>query len=99
MVTCEGETYLLSYNPLPSQNPRSPGTSPLGLTPLNRKNLPIEVTLGRIGSSYASLPFHIYLLSYCKPCDNKTQVIIREEMFHKFSALDVTNMGTMQEVV
>jgi hypothetical protein len=28
-----------------------------------------------------------------------TQVIIREEMFQKFSASDVTNMGTMQEIV
>jgi hypothetical protein len=39
----------LSYNPLP-QNPRSTGTSPLELSSLNRKNLPIEVTLGGIGS-------------------------------------------------
>jgi hypothetical protein len=29
---------------------------------------------------------------------HQTQVIIREEMFHKFSASDVTNMGTMQEI-
>jgi hypothetical protein len=55
VVTCEGGNLSLSYYPLPSQNPRSPGTSPLGLTTLNRKNHPIEVTLGGIGSSYASL--------------------------------------------
>jgi hypothetical protein len=30
---------------------------------------------------------------------HQTQVIIREEMFKKFNALDVTNMGTMQEIV
>jgi hypothetical protein len=36
---------LLSHKPLPTQNPRSPRTSPLGLTSLNRKNLPIEVTV------------------------------------------------------
>jgi hypothetical protein len=50
-----GGIYLYYYYPLPSQNPRSLGTSPLGLTSLNRKNHPIEVTLGGIGSSYASL--------------------------------------------
>jgi hypothetical protein len=46
VVTCEGEYYHLAFlSLLPSQNPRSPGTSPLGLTSLNRKNLPIEVTV------------------------------------------------------
>jgi hypothetical protein len=30
---------------------------------------------------------------------HQTQVKIREEMFQKFSASDVTNMGTMQEIV
>jgi hypothetical protein len=30
---------------------------------------------------------------------HQPQVIIREEMFQKFSASDVTNMGTMQEIV
>jgi hypothetical protein len=30
---------------------------------------------------------------------HQTQVIIREEMFQKFSASNVTNMGTMQEIV
>jgi hypothetical protein len=30
---------------------------------------------------------------------HQTQVIIKEEMFQKFSALDVTNMDTMQETV
>jgi hypothetical protein len=30
---------------------------------------------------------------------HRTQVIIKEEMFHKFSASDVTNMDTMQETV
>jgi hypothetical protein len=30
---------------------------------------------------------------------HQTQVIIKEEMFQKFSAADVTNMDTMQETV
>jgi hypothetical protein len=61
----------LSYNPLPSQNPRSPGTSPLGLTTLNRKNHPIVVTLGGIGSSYASLTLQSLAFYPCyKLCDN-----------------------------
>jgi hypothetical protein len=30
---------------------------------------------------------------------HQTQVIIKEDMFHKFSASDVTNMDTMQETV
>jgi hypothetical protein len=30
---------------------------------------------------------------------HQTQVKIKEEMFQKFSASDVTNMGTMQEIV
>ena len=63
VVTCEGGNLSLSYNPLPSQNPRSPGMCPLCLTTLNKKNHPIEVTLGGIGSSYASFtilhPFFI----------------------------------------
>ena len=63
VVTCEGGNLYLSYNPSPSQNPRSSGTSPLGLTSLNRNNHPIEVTLGGIGSSYASLPLYIVPLS------------------------------------
>jgi hypothetical protein len=72
VVTCEGGgIYLFSYNPLPSQNLRSPGTSPLGLTSLNRKNLPIEVTLGGIGSSCTSLTLHIYLYRNYKLCDNR----------------------------
>jgi hypothetical protein len=57
VVTCEGGNLSLSHNPLPLQNPRSPWTSPLGLTTLKRKNHPIVVTLGGIGSCYASLIF------------------------------------------
>jgi hypothetical protein len=67
-----GKTYLHPINLLPLQNPRSPGTSPLGLTSLKRKNLPIVVTLGGIGSCYASLAFYLiaFTPSY-KLCDNK----------------------------
>ena len=55
VVTCEGGNLSLSYYPLPSQNHGSSRTSPLGLTTLKRKNHPIKVTLGGIGSNYASL--------------------------------------------
>jgi hypothetical protein len=70
VVTCEGGIYLLSYNPLPSQNPRSPGTSPLGLTSLNRKNHPIEVTLGGIGSVTPVCLFTSTFYPNYKLCDN-----------------------------
>jgi hypothetical protein len=52
-----GGTYPCHFILLPPQNPRSPGTSPLGLTSLKRKNHPVVVTLGGIGSCYASLAF------------------------------------------
>jgi hypothetical protein len=68
MVTCEGRNLSLSYNPFPFSKPRSPWTSPLGLTSLNRKNHPIEVTLGGIGSSYASLPLHLYPFIHTTNC-------------------------------
>jgi hypothetical protein len=55
VVTLEGGNLSLSSNPSPSQNPKSSGTSPLGFTSLKRKNHSIEVTLGGIGSCYASL--------------------------------------------
>jgi hypothetical protein len=88
VVTCEGGIYLLALKPLPSQNPRSPGTSPLGLTSLNRKNHPIEVTLGGIGSSYASLnSFHLSTFLNYKLCDNtkaaSTAVYIQNKCPHK----------------
>jgi hypothetical protein len=71
VVTCEGGIITLSCNPLPSQNPRSLGTSPLGLTTLNRKNHPIVVTLGGIGSCYASLTLQSIAFYPCyKRCDN-----------------------------
>jgi hypothetical protein len=71
VVTCEGGITTLSCNPLPSQNPRSSGTSPLGLTSLNRKNHPIVVTLGGNGSYYASLTFKPQAFYPCyKLCDN-----------------------------
>jgi hypothetical protein len=71
VVTCEGGNLYLSYYPLPSQNPRSPGKSPLGLATLNRKNHPIEVTLGRIGSSYTNFSFQsLTFYPYYKLCDN-----------------------------
>jgi hypothetical protein len=53
---------------LPPQNHRSPGTSPLGLTSLKRKNLPIVVTLGGIGSCYASLAFNLIALFLATNC-------------------------------
>jgi hypothetical protein len=46
----------------------SPGTSPLGLTSLKRKNLPIMVTLGGIGSRYASLAFNLIALFLATNC-------------------------------
>jgi hypothetical protein len=74
MVTCEGAIYLLALNPLPSQNPRSPGTSPLGLTSLNRNNLPIEVTLGGIGSVTLVCLFTSFFYPNYKLCDNKPKI-------------------------
>jgi hypothetical protein len=67
--------YLLAFNPLPSQNPRSPGTSPLGLTSLNRKNLPIEVTLGGIGSVTLVYLFTSVFYPNYKLCDNNNLVM------------------------
>ena len=72
VVTCEGGIYLLALNPLPSQNPGSLGTSPLGLTSVNRKNLPIEVTLGGIGSVTPVCLFTSAFYPNYKLCDNKT---------------------------
>jgi hypothetical protein len=72
VVTCEGgKPYLYLLSLLPFQNPRSLGTSPLGLTSLKRKNHPIVVTLGGIGSCYASLTFYLitFYPSY-KLCEN-----------------------------
>ena len=70
-VICERGNLSLSYYLLPFQNPRSQGTSPLGLASLKRKNLPIVVTLGVIGSCYANLAFYLiaFTPSY-KLCDN-----------------------------
>jgi hypothetical protein len=68
VVTCEGGETTLSCNPLPSQNLRSLGTSPLGLTTLKRKNHSIVVTLGGTGSCYASLtlqPLAFFLATNC----------------------------------
>jgi hypothetical protein len=50
--------------------------SHLGLTSLKRKNLPIVVTLGGIGSCYASLAFYLIAFnpSY-KLCNNKSKLI------------------------
>jgi hypothetical protein len=55
-------------------NPRLPGTSPLGVASLKRKNLPIVVTLGGIGSCYDSLA--LYLIAFTpsyKLCDNRSE--------------------------
>jgi hypothetical protein len=76
VVTCEGGITTLSYNPFPSQNPRSPGMSPLGLTTLNRKNHPIVVTLGGIGSCYTSLAFNPQAFYPCyKLCNNSVNLL------------------------
>jgi hypothetical protein len=63
---------------LPLQNPRSQGTSPLGLTSLKRNNHPIVVTLGGIGSCYARLALSLiaFYPSY-KLCDNKREKVNR----------------------
>jgi hypothetical protein len=52
----------------------SPGPSLPGLASLKRKNLPIVVTLGGIGSCYASLAFYLiaFTPSY-KLCDNTSK--------------------------
>jgi len=74
-VICEGET---SLNPLSLflSNPRLPGTSPLGLAFLNRKDLPIVVTLGGVGPCYTSLAFHfIAFAPGYKLFDNKIEDI------------------------
>jgi hypothetical protein len=47
-VICEGETCLNPLN-LFLSNSRLPGTSLLGLATLNRKDLPIVVTLDGVG--------------------------------------------------
>jgi hypothetical protein len=86
VVTCEGEITTLSCNPLPYQNPRSPGTSPLGLTSLKRKNHPIVATLGGISSCYASLTFKPQAFYPCyKLCNNRAL----EELFNP---LDLANI-------
>jgi hypothetical protein len=54
-----GKPYLGPIILLPLQNHRSPGMSPLGLTSLKRKSLPIVVTLGATGSCYASLALNL----------------------------------------
>jgi hypothetical protein len=65
-VKGESLSYLIIL--LPPQNHRSPGTSPLGLTSLKRKNLPIVVTLGGIGSCYASLAFYFIAFLLATNC-------------------------------
>jgi hypothetical protein len=69
-----GKPYLGLITLFSLQNHKSPGTSLLDLTSLKRKNLPIVVTLGGIGSCYASLAFYFiaFLPSY-KLCDNKAK--------------------------
>jgi hypothetical protein len=85
VVTCEREKTTLPCNPLSSQNPRSPETSPLGLTSLKRKNHPIVVTLGGIGSCYASLTFKPQAFYPCyKLCDNMRD---RPSLGSKYSKL------------
>jgi hypothetical protein len=63
-----GKPYLGLISLLPLQNHRSPGTSPLGLTSLKRKNLPIVVTLGGIGSCYASLALNLIAFFLATNC-------------------------------
>jgi hypothetical protein len=103
VVTCEGGNLSSSYNPLPSQKTRSPGTSPLGLTTLNKKNHPMEVTLGGIGSSYASLttlhPFTILTtnctITFWRRCRvTLSQTFFRRHFFGKpyFYSLILTSL-------
>jgi hypothetical protein len=93
MVICEGGITTLSCNPLPSQNPRSPWTSPLGLTTLNRKNHPIVVTLGGIGSCYASLTLQFITFYPCyKFCNNSHQN--HNAINQTISTIEATNINT-----
>jgi hypothetical protein len=74
-----GGTYPCLFILLPPQNPRSLGTSPLGLTSLKRKNHPIVVTLGGIGSCYASLAFKpkaFILATNCAITDCKPYIMV-----------------------
>jgi hypothetical protein len=71
----KGETFHCLIILYPLQNPRSPGTSPLGLTSLKRKNLPIVVTLGGVGSYYVSLSLYfIAFLPRYKLCNNRVLI-------------------------
>jgi hypothetical protein len=85
----KGET---SPNPLnlSLSNPRLPGTSPLGLASLNRKDLPIVVTLGGVGPCYSSLAFYFiaFAPSY-KLCDNRdhNNIILNEYPFDEANLL------------
>jgi hypothetical protein len=63
-----GKPYLGLISLLPLQNHRSSGTSPLGLTSLKRKNLPIVVTLGGIGSYYANLALNLIAFFLATNC-------------------------------
>jgi hypothetical protein len=67
-----------SLNPLSLSlsNPRLLGMSPLGLASLNRKDLPIVVTLGGVGPCYTNLAFYFIAFdpSY-KLCDNRAQEV------------------------
>jgi hypothetical protein len=89
-----GKTYLHPINLLPLQNPRSPGTSPLGLTSLKRKNLPIVVTLGGIGSCYTSLAFYLiaftpsYKLCNNRPCSMRYKLGIMVSVISIFKAFE-----------
>jgi hypothetical protein len=75
VVTCEGEYYHLAFlNLLPSQNPKSPRMSPLGLTSLNKNNLPIEVTVvGLVQFRQFDLLSSVYYPNY-KLCDNNRHI-------------------------
>jgi hypothetical protein len=81
----KGEFVLVLYS-FPFQNSKSPRTSPLGLASLKRKNLPIVVTLGGIGSCYTSLAFNLiaFTPSY-KLCDNKAYQRMKGESNGKVS--------------
>jgi hypothetical protein len=50
-------SFSLDFHTLASSKPQVTGDVSHGLTSLNRKNLPIEVTLGGEGSYFASLAF------------------------------------------
>jgi hypothetical protein len=85
----KGGIFYLAFKHLPSQNPRSSGTSPLGLTSLNRKSHLIEVTVvGLVQLSQFDLLSSVFYLNY-KLCDkisaslsgNTKSILLKDDTF------------------